>query len=56
MDFIKDVGVGKKCTQAGFGAEQNCPPAIFGARIVLRIRITKNPSAQSDKLFVFVAF
>ena len=54
MDFIEDLRVGEEGAETGFGAEQNRPPAIFGARIVLWIGITKDPPAEGDELFGFL--
>lgn len=56
MDFVEDIRVGKEGTKARFGAEKNRPPAISGARIVLRVGVAEDPSAQRDELFVFPRF
>lgn len=53
MDFIEDSRVGQEGAQAGVGAELYRPTAVFGARIILRIGVTEDSSAQGDKLFVF---
>lgn len=56
MDFIEQIRVGEERAQARFGAEQNGPPAIFGAWIIGRIRIAEDSSTQSDKLLMFLEF
>ena len=50
MRGIKSFGIGLKRSETGFGAKVNRPPAIFGARKILRIGIVKNSSAKSDEV------
>ena len=54
MDFVEEIWVGEERAEAGFGAEQDRPPAIFGARIVLRIGIAENTPTEGDELFGFL--
>lgn len=53
MNLIKEIGVGDKCAETGFGTEQNRPPAIGGARIVLWIRVSKDSPTQGHERFMF---
>src|SRR5215208_1597751 len=54
MNFVEDIGVGEERAETGYGAEQNRPPAVLGAGIILRIGITEDPPAEGDKWFVFL--
>jgi len=56
MNFIEHIWIGKKSTETGFGAKEDRPPMILGTRIVLRVGIAKDPSAESDELFMFLSF
>jgi len=51
MDFVEDIRVGEKGAETGVGTQENRPPAIFHAWVILRICITKNTSAEGDELF-----
>jgi hypothetical protein len=50
MRGIKSFGIGLKCAETGFGAEENRPPAIFGVRKILRIGVVKDSSAKSHEV------
>jgi len=50
MDFVENIGVSKEGTEAGFGAEQDRPSAVFGAGIVSGVCVTEDSSAQGDEL------
>jgi hypothetical protein len=50
MRGIKSFGIGLKRAEARIGAKVDCPPAIFGARKILRIGIVKDSSAKSDEV------
>ncbi len=50
MDFVENIGVGKKGAKTGIRAEQDGPSAILDAWIVGRIRVAEDPSAQGDEL------
>jgi len=50
MDFVENIRVSKKRAEAGFRAEQNCPSAIFDARIVRGVCIAEDSSTQGDEL------
>ena len=56
MDFIEDIRVGKECAETRFGAEPDRPRAVDGTRIILRIGVAEDPSAEGDELFVFSSF
>ncbi len=46
MRGIKSFGIRLKRAETGFGAKENRPPAIFGARKILRIGVVKDSSAK----------
>ena len=50
MGFVKNIGVCKERAKAGFGAEVNRPPAVFGAWEIGGICVAEDTSAQSDEL------
>ncbi len=50
MDLVENIGVGKECTETGFGTKQDRPPAVFSTRKVGGIGITEDTSAQGDEL------
>ena len=54
MNFIEDIRLGQEGAQAGIGTEQYRPAAVCGARIILRIGVTEDPSAQGNELLVFL--
>lgn len=54
MRFIEDIRVSQECTQTGFGAEIDCPAAIFDAREIGRIRVAEFSSAEGDETGVFL--
>ena len=56
MDPIKYVWVGQERALSGLGAEIDRPAAIFGARIVGRVRIAKDPSSEGDEAVAFFAW
>ena len=49
MDFIENIGVCQKGAEAGFGAEVDRAPAIFGARKVLWVGVAEDTSAECDE-------
>jgi len=49
VDFIEDIRVGQECAETGFGAEIDCPAAIFGPREIGRIGVAKDPSTEGDE-------
>jgi len=50
MGFVKNIRVSKERAQAGFGTEQDRPPAVLGARKVGRVGVAEDASAQGDEL------
>jgi len=50
MRGVKPFGIGLKRAETRIGAEINRPPAIFGARKILRIGIVKESSAKGDEV------
>jgi len=50
MDFVENVRVGKEGTEAGTGAEQDRPSAVFDAGIVGGVRVAEDASTQGDEL------
>lgn len=53
MDFVECIRVSEEGAKTGLCTKEDGPPAIFCARIILRIRIAKDPPAQRDELFLF---
>ena len=53
MDFIEHIRVSEERAQAGLGAEIDRPATIFGARIVGRVGVAENPSAEGDEATAF---
>ena len=51
MSFIKNIRVCKKRPQTGISAEQDRSSPIFAMRIIGRVCIAEDTSAQGDKLF-----
>jgi hypothetical protein len=49
MGFVENVRVSEKRAQAGIGAEQDRPSAIFGTREIGRDSISEYPSAETDE-------
>jgi len=49
MDFVENIRVSEKCPAAGFGAEQDHPPAIQSAGEIGGVRVAKEASAQGDE-------
>ena len=49
MGFVEKIWVGKERAEAGFGAEQDRPSTVFGAREIGRVCITEDASAQGDE-------
>ena len=56
MGFIEYLRVGQERTEAGVGAKQDRPSAIFGARVIRFVCVTKDASAQGDELFMRYLF
>ncbi len=54
MDFVEDIRIGKECTETRFSAEEDGPPAIGCAGIILWIGIAKDTPTQGDELFVLL--
>ncbi len=52
MYFIEDIRVGEKCTETGFRAEQNRPPSMGSARVILRVRVAEDTATQGNEVFV----
>ncbi len=50
MRGIKSLGVGLECREAGIGAKENCPSAVFSMRKIAGIGIVKDPSTKSHKM------
>jgi len=50
MDFVENIWVGHKRSEAGFSTEQNRSSTIFCSRIVRGVGVTKDASAQGDEL------
>jgi hypothetical protein len=55
MDFIEDIRVGEECAEAGLRAEVDGPAAVLGAREIGWISVAKNPPAEGDEVWVFLA-
>ena len=51
MDFIEDIRVGEERAAASLRAEVDGPAAVLGAREIGRIRVAKDPPAESDEAF-----
>ena len=51
VNFIEYIRVSFERAEAGFGAEINCPAAIFDAREIRRVGIAKDASAQRNEAF-----
>ena len=49
MGFVECIRVGAKGAEAGIGTKQDRPPTIFGARVVSRVSIAEDTSAQGDE-------
>ena len=56
MDFVEQIRISDERAETGFCAEENHSPAVLGARIISRIGVAENPSAERDELFRFFAF
>jgi hypothetical protein len=54
MDFVENIRVSHERAEAGFGAEQDWPSAIFGAGKIRRIGVAEDPSAKRDKTIAFL--
>jgi hypothetical protein len=54
MDFIEHMRVGKERAAAGFGAEQDRPPAISRAWIICRVGIAEDPSAEGNEAILLL--
>lgn len=50
MGFIENIRVGEERAQAGFGAEQDRPSAMFSAGKIVRIGVAEDASTQGDEL------
>ena len=50
MRGIEARWVGLERAEAGFGAKVDRPPAIFGARKILRIGVMEDASAEGDEV------
>ena len=49
MGFVEKIRVSKERAEAGFGAEQDRPPAVFGAREIGRVCVAEDASAQGHE-------
>ena len=56
MDFVENVWVCKERAEAGLGAEIDHSAAVFRAREVCLIGVTKDPSAEGDEARSFLLF
>ena len=50
MCGVEALWIGLERAEAGFGAEVDRPPAIFGAREILRIGVMKDASTEGDEV------
>ena len=50
MRSVESLGVGLKSPETGIGAEKDRPPAVLGAREVLRIGVVEHPAAERDEM------
>ena len=50
MDFVENIRIGKESAEAGFGAEQDRPSAVFGAWEIGGVGIAEDTSAEGDEL------
>lgn len=50
MDFVENIRIGEEGAEAGVGAEQDRPSAVFGAGEVGRVRVAEDASTQGDEL------
>ena len=50
MGFVENIEVGLERAEAGIGAKENRPAAIFDAGIVCWVGITEDSSAEGDEL------
>ena len=51
MDFVEHIRVGQERAEAGVGAEQDRPAAIFNARVIGGIGVAEDTSAEGNELF-----
>lgn len=49
MDSIEDIRVSEERAQAGFGTEIDRPAAILSPRIIRRVGIAENASAEGHE-------
>jgi hypothetical protein len=49
VNFVENIGVREERAEAGFGAEQDRPVAIFGVGKIAGICVAKDPPAKSDE-------
>ena len=51
MDFVEHIRVGQERAEAGVGAEQDRPAAIFNAWVIGWISVAEDPPAEGDEFF-----
>jgi hypothetical protein len=50
MDFVENIRVSEERTEAGLGAEVEGPAAVWSARKIGWIGVTKDAPAEGDEL------
>ena len=51
MDFVEHIRVGQERAEAGVGAEQDRPAAVFSAWVIRGIGVAEYSSAEGNELF-----
>jgi hypothetical protein len=50
MGFVENIRVSQERAEAGIGAEQDHPPAVFDARVISRVCVAEDAPTEGGEL------